>query len=219
MIDRDFRGIWEQREDENTEQYRRFRDYLDMNPRNITALARANGKEPSTFFNLSSKKNWVERAAAYDRFIANEMKRSALNGTLLAIDADQKKNGEWLEEYERMRVELWEMRQRMMIKVKKMLDFDVGVSVKSARKTSRIKNPQTGKYELHTVSETQTDPRWSWGDVARMTDVIDRLGQEIMNLSPDVIKAMPEFFYELQRNGIDPAEYMRRTTAKLKATS
>lgn len=217
MSSRDVRGIWEAYEGETELQYRRFRDYLAMNPRNIADLARIYGIESSGLYQLSKKRDWVRRAAAYDRMVAAELQRSALSGTLLAIDSDQLQNKQWLEEYEKMRTELWNARQLMLTKVKKMLDFEVGVSVKSARKTYRIKNPATKQYEVHTASEIQTDPRWSWGDTARMLDVIDRLGKEVLGLSPDMVELLPEFIYEARRHDLDPVQYLRRTIEKLKA--
>lgn len=217
----DFRGIWERNGagvEETDLQYRRFREYLMMKDRNITELAHIYGIRDGGLRTIAAAKKWTERAQAYDRFVTTELDRAAISGTLISIDGDKQRRDEFIEQYEAMRLELWEVRKQLLTKVKKMMNFEVGNTTKSVRKVYRAKNPATKQLELNVVNETVTDPRWSWGDAAKMLDVVDRIGNELLNLSPDVLKEMPAFCYELRRNGYDVADFMRRTVDKLRAS-
>lgn len=215
----DYRAIWERRDDETDLQYERFRAYLAMKNRNMSELARQLDIRPPDLRDVGAAKNWRERAAAYDRWVLAEIDRANVNGAIMAVNNTKRRDRDpMLEEYEKMRVELWEIRAELLAKVRKMLTFEVGTSTKSARKAFRVKNPETKQSELNIVSEVKTDPRWTWGDVAKITEMIDRLGQEIISMPPEVVKLLPEFCYELRRNGFDVAAFMQNTIDKLKAS-
>jgi len=219
MISTDYRAIWERREDETDLQFDRFRAYMTMNPRNISELARQLNLAGSDLRGVAAEKAWRDRAAAYDRWRLAELDRAAVGTAILEVTNTKRRDADPLvAEYEAMRAEMWELRSQLVNKVKTMLTFEVGVSTKSARKAFRVMNPETKQKELNIVSEVKTDPRWTWGDVAKMTEMIDRLGQEIISMPPDVVKLLPEFCYELRRNGYDVAVFMQQTIDKLKAS-
>jgi len=221
-ISRDYRPIWERREDETSLQYERFRAYLTMRKRNITELARQLNIADSHMREIAASNAWRERAAAYDRWVTAELDRAAVGGAMLEIantTTNNKTDGDpILADYEAMRAEMWEVRTELLKKVKAMLSFEVGNSTKLARKAFRVKNPETKRFELNIVAETKTDPRWTWGDVAKITEMVDKLGQEILSMPPDVVRLLPEFCYQLRRSGFDVATFMQQTIDKLKAS-
>jgi len=214
---RDYRGVWERRDDETDTKYERFRAFLAMPHRNITELARTIGITDSHLRGVAVKYQWQTRAAAYDRWAKAELDRSVVQGTALELNTGSRAR-QYVDDYEQTRAELLESRRKLLDKINKMLDFDVGTGSKTTRKHYRVKNPQTKKWESHVTTETVNDPRWTWGDVSRLVQAVDLIGRELLALPPDVVSLMPEFSYELARAGYDTAEFMRRTIDKLKAS-
>lgn len=226
----DYRGIWERRDDESDVSYERFRIYLTMPKRSINEVAKKANVTDSYLRKVAVNYSWTQRAAAYDRWVQAELSRKAQSAAVLEINTNTAENRFWIEQNDKMMQELWNFRSQLLAVAQKMLsDFEVGNKTNSGEKTyvtwEMLKTPDgEGGFKeervkvRNVVRKQTTDPRWSWGDTVRVIEMVDKLGQQVLNLPTDAIKVLPEFLYQLRRNGHDPVDFMRRTIEKLKAS-
>lgn len=220
-------GIWERRQGETALSYQRFLDYVRMPKRSITALAEKYGIAPQYLRLIASpsKNDWVNRAAAYDVSVQAEVDKTTRQAVLLAA-TDTEMNSRWLREHEKMQLQLWEFRSQLIGIVQKMVnDFEVGTKAKSATKTYFTHEDVTDKHGKvqrikvkNIVKQSSNDPHWTYGDTIRAIEMIDRLGNEVLNLPSEVISKLPELVYQLRRNGHDPNYFVQSTIDKLKAS-
>lgn len=166
---------------------------------------------------MAANKQWRKRAAAYDRWLASERNRQAVAAGVEVFRVTN--TADILAEWEKMRLEMFDKRAKMLEKIDAMLDFNVGTSAKTTRRNKRIYNPATKRYEMVVTVETVHDAKWSWGDVAKMVQAVDEIGKELLGLPADVIQLMPELCYQLTRQGQDPAEFIQRAIDALKKAS
>lgn len=225
--DRDFKPIWEQRENETEKNYSRFLDYLRMEKRNISKLAESYGVTGAYLRGIAStpRGDWMRRAAAYDRAVQAEIEQKTKTLVIEAA-ADTAANSRWLDEHEKMQLQLWEFRNQLIDMVKTMLaQFKLGNKARSGTKsyitweeiTDKYGNVQRVKVK-NFVRSSDADPHWTYGDTIRAIEMVDRLGQEVLNLPSEVISKLPELVYQLRRNGHDPAYFVQSTIDKLKAS-
>lgn len=68
------RKPWHRREEETPKAYAYFREYMSVPPaeRSIRRAAEAHGKSDRYWEELSAKFDWIERAAAYDEWLAEQ---------------------------------------------------------------------------------------------------------------------------------------------------
>jgi hypothetical protein len=109
---------WERQNDESQKAFEAFKQYAEMGAkRSVRQLGveQGRGSNPSVLQRWSMAHQWVARAAEFDRHIA-----------ALALQAEEKaiegRAGRWAELAEQLRMQEWEIAQRLIEKAKSILD-------------------------------------------------------------------------------------------------
>ena len=167
----------ERTENESAPAYEAFKTYCEMGgERSLAKVGRKVGKAAKLIERWSARHDWKARSALWDNE-QNHTEQHAREQAELELARDKAKRRDNVQD------SAWELFRKLRNKAEEMLNFPVGKRevVHSRHKEKSKQHPDGLPLEMTVVNPT----RWSFGDVARLVDLSDKLGRLATGLATE----------------------------------